>query len=76
LTLWWAFTQEASNEIIVLANDMEQALARTFRTMEGIIQHNPELQSEAEVQSKSIYLNNGTKLSAISSDYAGVTHRK
>jgi len=54
----------------------KRALARTCRTMEGIIQHNPELQSETEFQSKSIYLNNGTEISAISSDYAGVTHRK
>jgi hypothetical protein len=28
--------------------------------MEGIIQHNPELQREAEVQSKSIFMDNGT----------------
>lgn len=56
LILWWAFTQQAPNEILVLANDLEQTLARVFRTMEGIIEHNPELQAEAEVQSKAIYL--------------------
>jgi len=28
--------------------------------MEGIIQHNPELQREAEVQTKTIFLANGT----------------
>ena len=49
LTLAWGFTQEAPNEILILANDLEQTLARVFRTMEGIIQHNPELQREAEV---------------------------
>ena len=31
------------DEILVLANDLEQTLARVFRTMEGIIQYNPEL---------------------------------
>jgi phage terminase large subunit-like protein len=52
LTLAWGFTQEAANEILILANDLEQTLARVFRAMEGIIQHNPELQREAEVQSR------------------------
>src|SRR5436309_2121423 len=70
LTLWWACTQEAPNEILVLANDLEQSLARVFNTMEGIIDHNPELKQECEVQSKNIYLNNGSKVTAISGDYA------
>jgi phage terminase large subunit-like protein len=52
LTLWWACTQEAPNEILVLANDLEQSLARVFNTMEGIIDHNSELKQECEVQSK------------------------
>ena len=70
-TLAWGFTQEAPNEILILANDLEQTLARVFKTMEGIIQHNPELQREAEVQSRTIYLANGTTVTAISGDYAG-----
>ena len=60
VTLAWGFTQEAPNEILVLANDLEQTLARVFKTMEGIIKFNPELQAEAEVQAKTIYLANGT----------------
>src|SRR5262245_17542251 len=71
LTLAWGFTQEAPNEILILANDLEQTLARVFKTMEGIIQYNPELQREAEVQSKTIYFANGTTATAISGDYAG-----
>jgi phage terminase large subunit-like protein len=71
LTIWWAATQEAPNEILILANDLEQSLARVFKTMEGIIQHNPELQREAEVQSKCIFMANGTTITAISGDYAG-----
>ncbi len=71
LTLAWGFTQEAPNEILILANDLEQTLARVFKTMEGIIKHNPELQREAEVQSKTIFLANGTTATAISGDYAG-----
>lgn len=71
LTLWWAFTQEAPNEILILANDLEQTLARVFKTMEGIIKFNPELKAEAEVQAKTIYLANGSTITAISSDYTG-----
>lgn len=71
LTLWWAFTQEAPNEILIIANDLEQSLARVFRSMEGIIKHNPELQQEAEVQTKTIFLANGTTITAISGDYRG-----
>jgi hypothetical protein len=41
VTLAWGFTQEAPNEILILANDLEQTLARVFRTMEGIIQAQP-----------------------------------
>lgn len=71
VTLAWGFTQEAPNEILVLANDLEQSLARVFKTMEGIIKYNPELQGKAEIQTKIIYLANGTTLTAISGDYEG-----
>jgi hypothetical protein len=70
ISLGWGFTQEAPNEILIRASDLEQTLVRVFRTREGIIQHNPELHREAEVQSKSIYLANGTIITAISGDYA------
>jgi phage terminase large subunit-like protein len=71
VTLAWGFTQEAPNEILVLANDLEQTLARVFKTMEGIIKFNPELQREAEVQSRTIYLANGSTIVALSGDFAG-----
>jgi phage terminase large subunit-like protein len=71
VTLAWGFTQEAPNEILVLANDLEQTLARVFKTMEGLIKFNLELQAEAEVQARNIYLANGTTLTAISGDYQG-----
>jgi len=59
------------HEILILANDLEQTLARVFTTMEGIITHNPEFAWEAEVQARTIYLTNGTTATAISGDYAG-----
>jgi len=71
LTLWWAFTQEAPNEILVIANDLEQAVARVFKAIAGIIQYNPELARSAEVQSKQIILSNGTTIIALASEYAG-----
>ena len=55
----------------MLANDLEQSLARVYRSMENIIEHNPELKAECEVQQKSIYFENGSVLTAISSDYQG-----
>src|SRR5262245_30507946 len=33
LMLWWAFTQEAPNELYCFANDLEQAGARIFAVM-------------------------------------------
>jgi phage terminase large subunit-like protein len=71
LTLWWAFTQEPPNTLLCVANDLEQSLARVYSTLEGLIKYNPQLRAEAEVQTKTIYLDNGSTVSAISNDYAG-----
>jgi phage terminase large subunit-like protein len=73
ITLYWAFTQEPPNELLLLANDLEQSLARVFRTCEGLIQHNPALGQEAEVQQKVIYLDNGSTIKALSGDYEGAS---
>lgn len=73
ITLYWAFVQEAPNELLLLANDLEQSLARVFRTCEGLIQHNPALKAEAEVQQKVIYLDNGSTIKALSGDYEGAS---
>lgn len=71
LSLWWAFTQEAPNEIPVVANDLEQAQSRVFRAMVGLIQHNPGLTRSAEVQASRILVSNGTEIKAVASDYRG-----
>jgi phage terminase large subunit-like protein len=55
LTRAWALTQEAPNEILILANDREQALSGVFAAIEGMIQYNEPLRAECEVQSKAIY---------------------
>jgi phage terminase large subunit-like protein len=69
LATWWAFTQEAPNEIYVLANDLEQAQARAFATMGRLISRNPKL--GGVVETKRILLANGTEVKAVASEYAG-----
>lgn len=71
LTLWWAYMMESPNEILVIANDLEQSLARVFKSIVGILRHNKELGRGAEIQSKQITLSNGTTITAIASEYAG-----
>ncbi|MCZ6688849.1 MAG: hypothetical protein ACE1Z6_12385 [Candidatus Methylomirabilales bacterium] len=71
LALWWAFTQEAPNEIPLVANDFEQAVSRVFKAMVGLIRHNPQLAQSAEVQVARVFISNGTEVKAISSDYRG-----
>src|SRR5262245_52097135 len=69
VSLYWALVEEAPNEILLLANDLEQSLSRVFRSIEGLIQYNPELRQECEVQSKVIYCSNGSVIKALSCDY-------
>jgi hypothetical protein len=71
LTLWWAFTQEAPNEVLLVANDLEQAQGRVFKAVAGLIQHNPALTASADVGAKQIALTNGTTITPIASEYAG-----
>src|SRR6266481_3640824 len=70
LCIWWAIITP-STEIIVSSNDYEQAQSRVFKTMCDLIEKNPALSSEAEIYSGSINFNNGTVVTAISSDYKG-----
>ena len=71
VTLWWAFTQDPPNELYIVANDFEQAQARVFRTIAGLIAHNPALTPSATVNNRQITLSNGTVIRAIASEYAG-----
>ncbi len=71
VTLWWAFTQESPNEILIVANDFEQAQNRTYRSIAGMIRHNKELIRSAEILAKQINLSNGTSITALASEYAG-----
>jgi len=71
VTCWWAFTQEAPNELLIIANDLEQAQGRVFKALVGLIQHNPTLARSAAITAKQIALSNGTTITVLASEYAG-----
>lgn len=72
LALWWADTQEAPNEILIVANDLEQATSRAFATMCTLLKKNPTLGERARrVSNTKIVFDTGTTIRAIASEYAG-----
>jgi phage terminase large subunit-like protein len=71
VTCWWAFTQEAPNELLIIANDFEQAQGRVFKALVGLIQHNPTLARSAVISAKQIILSTGTTITVLASEYAG-----
>jgi phage terminase large subunit-like protein len=64
-------TQEAPNELLIIANDLEQAQARVFKALVGLIQHNPTLAPSAVITAKQIALSNGSTITVLASEYAG-----
>jgi hypothetical protein len=71
ITLWWAFTQEAPNELNAVANDLEQSTARVFATVKGLLRYNDELGHSADVKAQAIVFSNGTVFRSLANDYAG-----
>jgi phage terminase large subunit-like protein len=77
--LWWGDTQEAPNEVLVIANDQEQALARAFGTMVELLKRNrvdrdgnPGIGSRARRKTTAlIEFTTGTTIRAIASEFAG-----
>jgi len=70
LLIWWAFTH-ANTEIIVAANDFEQAQSRVFQTAMALIRRNPALAKLVKVQVSRLLFFNGTLVTAIAADYKG-----
>ena len=70
ITCWWLFTQEAPNELLIVANDLDQSVGRTFKALVGIIRHNPLLAKSAEVQAQKITLSNGSTVMPLANEYA------
>jgi phage terminase large subunit-like protein len=71
VTLWWAFSQEPPNELLVIANDFEQAAGRVFKALAGLLQHNPALGRSAKITTRQITLSSGTTVRVLASEYAG-----
>ena len=71
VTGWWGFTQEPPNELLILANDLEQAQSRAFKTLSQLIQNNPQLARSATVQAGRIQYTNGTITTPLANDFGG-----
>jgi phage terminase large subunit-like protein len=76
LALWWSFTRPHT-EVIICANSFDQAQGRVFRTMVALIEANRALGRHVKVLSDALRFDNGTRDTAIPSDYksaAGSRH--
>jgi phage terminase large subunit-like protein len=71
LSLWWAMTQEPPNEIVLVANDMEQTLSRAYASIVRLLKYNPTIDPEVIITAKQIQLSNETTIRAIASEYSG-----
>ena len=71
LTLWWAYTN-AHTEVIVVANDYEQAAGRVFKTIVDLCRANPALAASVSLRaSDRVTVSNGTTITPIASEYRG-----
>jgi len=70
LVLWWAFINE-DDEVFLCANDLEQSQGRVFKTVCGLLKHNPILAEDVTVTAQKIILPNGSVIQAVASDYKG-----
>src|SRR5262249_49865005 len=69
---WWAFTQEAPNEIYILANARGRARSRVSAPGAKLIQNNAALAASVVASDpRRIVLTNGTEIKALASEYAG-----
>jgi len=70
--LWFAFTIDFPNEILIAANDLEQSQGRVFRAAKKMLEANPILINQTgKITAYEIVLKNGTEIRALSSDYQG-----
>ncbi len=77
VVLWWAITQEAPNEILILANDAEQAQGRVFKAVRELIAKNPALKAAVlSMTTREIRFKNGTTITALPQDYTGAAGSK
>lgn len=71
--MWFSlFVSPPGDELLIVANDLEQAQGRVFKEARRAFVSNPILRNEASfIGERQIRLNNGTTIKAIPSDYAG-----
>jgi phage terminase large subunit-like protein len=70
VALWWALSQEPYNEIILCANDEEQAKSRVFKMVTQSVKLNPHL-GPVVTNSAVTFPETDTAITAIASEYAG-----
>lgn len=71
VSLWWGLCVQPPDEIIIVANDLDQSVSRVFDATKGFINRNPVLKQKADLQRLLIRLDNETTIKAIPSDYTG-----
>jgi phage terminase large subunit-like protein len=71
LLLWWALTHPGC-EIIVIANDEEQAVGRVLKALNGLLRHNPHLDPEVRMLEKETRFTNGSVVIAMASEFRGI----
>src|SRR5262245_61992737 len=70
ILIWWAITNP-DTEIIVVANDFEQAVGRVFHTAVKLCKLNQALAASVTIRSTDIRVSDGTVITAIASEYRG-----
>lgn len=68
--LWWGFVTP-STEILIVANDLDQAVGRVFRTAAALVHHNRALRDYVTVRAEELLFSNRTIAPAIAGDYRG-----
>ncbi len=68
--LWWGFVTP-STEIPIVANDLEQAMGRVFKTTAALVHHNRVLQDYVTVRAEELIFSNRTIATAIAGDWRG-----
>ena len=67
----WVALRGHREEVILAANDLDQAAGRVFAAVLYAVQHNPALSRGAIITARKITLSNESTLEAIPSDFAG-----
>lgn len=72
ITLWAAYQLPAPNELLIVANDLEQAQGRVFKELVRMIAASPPLAAKVTRQTRGeVELVSGTTIKTLAADYAG-----